>query len=145
MVNMAEQLFHVGVKAFILNKDGKVLLMEEDGSTHRQPQPNYWDLPGGRIDENETTHQALAREIKEELGVTEIGAPEFNTAVVSNHRIPLADGTVVSLVLMVYKVTLAEGTKIELSDEHAGYEWATIKEAKARLQNKYPKEFTDRL
>lgn len=140
---MTEQLFHVGVKAFVLNKEGKVLLMEEDGSTHRNPQPNYWDLPGGRIDENEIALDALAREIKEELGVTEIGKPEFATAVVSNHRIPLGNETEVGLILMVYKVALKEGTKITLSNEHVGYEWTPISLAKQRLLNKYPKEFTD--
>lgn len=29
--------------------------------------PNYWEFPGGKIEENETPQEALAREIKEEF------------------------------------------------------------------------------
>ena len=31
--------------------------------------PNYWDLPGGGIDANETPREALLREVDEELGL----------------------------------------------------------------------------
>jgi 8-oxo-dGTP diphosphatase len=56
----------------LLIRDGEVLL------AHRSPTkkwyPNVWDLPGGHIESNETTADALVREIREELGVS-IGAP----------------------------------------------------------------------
>lgn len=142
---MDEQKFHVGVKALITNSDGQILLMHEDGSTHRKPMPNYWDLPGGRMQEGELVLNTLQREVKEETGITTLTDVSFVTAVISNHRIPLADGTVVGLVLMVYRVLIPENATIKLSDEHIGYEWVATAEARARLTNKYPAEFTDSL
>lgn len=52
----------VALKAIIV-RDGRVLLGRgpQDGET--------WDIPGGRIHENEFPKDALRREIQEELGV----------------------------------------------------------------------------
>jgi ADP-ribose pyrophosphatase YjhB (NUDIX family) len=51
-----------GVKALILDKSERVLLVQmsyQDG----------WALPGGGVKKNETSIQALGREIREELGL----------------------------------------------------------------------------
>lgn len=138
-----EKLFHVGVKALIVNEAGQVLLMEEDGSMHVPPQENYWDLPGGRVKQGEVVLETLKREVEEETGITKFSEPEFYTAVVSNHSIPLKSGITVGLVLMVYKVKIDNNSEITLSHEHAGFEWTDLKLTKERLQHKYPNEFTD--
>jgi 8-oxo-dGTP pyrophosphatase MutT (NUDIX family) len=61
------------VVAGVLLRDGQVLLC------HRRPDrtswPDVWDLPGGHIVDDETTVEALVRELAEELGV-QVEPPE---------------------------------------------------------------------
>lgn len=47
---------------FILNEDQKILLVKPSYY-------NYWHLPGGFVDENESPIQAVSREIKEEINL----------------------------------------------------------------------------
>jgi 8-oxo-dGTP diphosphatase len=51
----------------ITNDDNEVLLI------HRNtPQLKQWEMPGGKVEANETPEQAARREVREELGV-EVG------------------------------------------------------------------------
>jgi 8-oxo-dGTP diphosphatase len=50
----------------ILRKDGSLLLAQRPGD---KPWPGWWELPGGKIEAGESPLQALARELKEELGI----------------------------------------------------------------------------
>lgn len=52
------------VGAIILNESDEVLcaLRSPDMSL-----PNYWEFPGGKVEENESFEEAIIREIKEEL------------------------------------------------------------------------------
>lgn len=52
----------------ILRKDDRVLMCHRHPS--RKWMPNVWDFPGGDIEDSETPQQALARELREELGVS---------------------------------------------------------------------------
>lgn len=49
----------------ILDKDNKILLLHRNTKKRIQ-----WELPGGKIENKETSEQAAIREIKEELGIT---------------------------------------------------------------------------
>jgi mutator protein MutT len=56
------------VVAGLLRRRGRALMV------HRSPQrrwyPDAWDLPGGHVEVGEVPRLALARELREELGIT---------------------------------------------------------------------------
>jgi len=56
------------VGAFIVNKDGKFLLLKTRGMTRV-----YWDILKGGVKEGEKLENALMREMKEELGTDKFG------------------------------------------------------------------------
>lgn len=55
--------FYAAAAAFITDPAGDVLLVKP---TYR----DHWAFPGGYVDEGEYPHDACAREVREELGVT---------------------------------------------------------------------------
>jgi 8-oxo-dGTP diphosphatase len=56
--------FEVAQKA-VIQRSGQVLIMRDP----REGNTALWELPGGRLNENEDPKVGLAREIREELGV----------------------------------------------------------------------------
>ena len=111
--------FHVGIKSIIVN-DNKVLLLK------RYDNSKFWDVPGGRIDENESIDQTLVRELKEEVK----NAENINIIEILStwrlHKDILPD---ISLVLIFFKVGADFGTAPELSEEHVDWKLATKSEA----------------
>ena len=51
----------------ILLKNKRILLIKR--SNYTTEFPGFWGLPGGRANSNETSEEAVAREVKEELGL----------------------------------------------------------------------------
>lgn len=65
-MRIIKKTVHV-VAAIIENENNEILC------ALRGPEmtlPNYWEFPGGKIENGETKEEALKREIKEELGCT---------------------------------------------------------------------------
>jgi mutator protein MutT len=54
------------VAALLFDGDGKLLTVRRN----REPRAGLLDLPGGFVDFGETAEEALAREVREELGIT---------------------------------------------------------------------------
>ena len=61
-------VIHVAVGVLIDDADS-VLLARRQKGTHLE---GYWEFPGGKVESGETVEAALARELREELGI-EIG------------------------------------------------------------------------
>lgn len=139
------KLFFVGVKALIVDVDGRVLLLKADTSKFRSNTAAHWDVPGGRMQVGEDALTTLRREVVEETGVAEMGEPTFFTAVISPMEIPTSETEKAGLLLMVYTAIIPADSKIVLSDEHTAYRWVDRTEAAELLSFKYPAEFTSRL
>lgn len=64
-----ESFYRVSTKAFIRDKQGRILVILEDG--------DKWTLPGGGLDHGESPLMGLKRELYEELGTTDEFTAEF--------------------------------------------------------------------
>ncbi len=88
----------IHVVAGILARDGKVFIARRPQNAH---QGGLWEFPGGKVAPGESARQALARELREELGIEVLEARPF---VEIHHRYP--DKTVW---LDVWRVTSFRG------------------------------------
>ncbi len=62
------KLLHVAV-GVVLDESSNILIARRASNSH---QGGLWEFPGGKVEAGETLHLALARELREELGI-EIG------------------------------------------------------------------------
>ncbi len=108
----------VGVKSFIYNEAGQILLLKRNLSKYPTVN-NPWDIPGGRIDSESDLITNLNREIAEETGLT-IGNPVLLTA----QDIIKPDLHVVRLTY----VSRGTGSEVTLSDEHTEHKWLNPEE-----------------
>lgn len=132
---MAEQIFHIGVKALIRDDTGRVLLVSETAHEDK-----HWDIPGGRMEPGEDLLMTLRRELQEEIGTSLAdGAVHFMT-VLSNKQIPTRLGPV-ALMLVIYEVKLNGGAVPKPNEKGLVLDWQTVEEASRLLADKYPEPF----
>jgi 8-oxo-dGTP diphosphatase len=98
-------------------EQGKTFLAAQRNSNDSQAL--LWEFPGGKVGENESSQEALIREINEELGVKVSVGLQLETSV---HRYP---DKVIELIPFV--CTISEGTPSPI--EHAAIAWLTAEEA----------------
>jgi 8-oxo-dGTP diphosphatase len=58
------KIVHVAVG--VIKQENKFFLTKRSADSH---QGGKWEFPGGKVEENETVHQALHRELKEEVAI----------------------------------------------------------------------------
>lgn len=111
----------VGVKILIQNDENKYLFIQRSDKMEGESEP-HWDIPGGRIEPQESLAEALAREVSEETGVKLAGESQLLSA---------QDIFVANKDLHVVRLTYSakgEG-RVQLSDEHLQHNWWTKSEA----------------
>lgn len=111
------------IQKCLLIKDRKILALRRPESDRSRP--GCWDTPGGGYEVGEDVIDSIAREVKEEAGVT-IYAPH---PIYFANRIGASDGLYFGdhVFAVCYVCDRWEG-EITLSDEHSEYRWVTPKE-----------------
>lgn len=71
----------LGARCVLIDGSGRVLLI-------RHTYVPGWSFPGGGVEHNETLLQALARELREEVGVTLEGEPALHGVFANFERFP---------------------------------------------------------
>ena len=85
--------------AIITNSNNEILISRRSADQH---QGNKWEFPGGKVEEGESVENALAREIKEELGIEILSSEHFTDI---DHEYKAVDPKQSKTVkLMVYEV-----------------------------------------
>lgn len=102
--------------AVIRNKKNEILLLKRGETKTFQ---NHWQLPEGKLEENELPLDALIREIKEELSA-EIKRAELKA---TTHTALEAKRIKYLAFRLIYSAELSNPKDIKLSTEHSEYEW----------------------
>ena len=112
-----KEYFLVGGKAIVLNKDGKILVLQR---SKKAAGGGKWSLPGGALGQNESPIDSIKREIVEEtkLEVTDVKPFSFKSY---SH-----DG---DSILIISYTCRANPEKVILNWEHDGYKWLFKDEA----------------
>lgn len=115
----------VAMKAVVVNRDGKILLLREAATYKDGTNVGKYHLPGGRIEPGEHFEEALKREVKEESGLAvKIKAPIY----VGEWR-PVIRGVTHQIVATFFVCEVSGSDKVVLSDEHDKAEWVSPKDA----------------
>lgn len=138
VVDTISMILQIGVKVLIHGSDGRYLFIERTDILQNETAKS-WDIPGGRIEPEESLDQALAREVKEEIGVDIAGEPQLINA--QDIFVPAKDLHVVRLTYLLD----FDPTDITLSNEHQNYQWLSLGEARAIPVEPFLKETLEKL
>ena len=100
----------ISQKVGIFNSEGKVLILRDSDS-------EWWDLPGGKMYTDESSDEALKREVHEE---TKLGIDHLKFLTYSFEKL----GENNKLVL-IFSANIDHEMIPKLSKEHRGFEWIT--------------------
>jgi 8-oxo-dGTP diphosphatase len=112
---MINHVYGLAVRVLLTNQEGKILILKR--STDSKTNPGKWELPGGKVNQNESFDHALIREVYEETNLKialehVVGASEQNLHIIR-------------AVHIIMSGKIIEG-ELNLSNEHEGYAWVLM-------------------
>lgn len=109
----------VSNKAFLVNPQGKILLVRHTGHGETPNLAAHFEPPGGRMDAGETPLEGLKRELFEELGL-DVDVSKARSFHVDYYEF---DYDVEKTVVGIFFVVPIGEVSIQLSHEHTEYVW----------------------
>jgi 8-oxo-dGTP diphosphatase len=64
---MINHVYGLAVRVLLTDQDGKILILKR--STDSKTNPGKWELPGGKVNQDESFDHALIREVYEETNL----------------------------------------------------------------------------
>jgi len=119
------KLLSPGVYAIIENDVGDVLLQQKTSGK--------WALPAGAMELDESLHDALVREVREETGVRVLHAIPFGVYSHPRYTTTYANGDQVQYVGVAFHVREWSGELIEQGDETAALVFVAYTDAVAHI------------
>jgi len=123
----------VGVKAIITNDKNEYLFLRRSASKY-PGKDKRWDIPGGRIEPEESLADALVREVKEE---TNLDVDTANLRLVAAQDIFVQDKNFHAVRLTYYANATGD---VHLSEEHTEYVWLSKQDALESELDQYVRE-----
>ena len=116
---------NLAVKAFILNNEGRILLIRR--SNEEPYMPGVWEIPGGKTDPSKDPHLELKREVKEETGLEiEIIKP------LNVQHFRREDLGAITMIIFECK-NLGTDDVVLNKEEHSEFIWTNLEDSKEKL------------
>ena len=129
----------IGVKVLIKNPRNQYLFIKRTELMQNETEVS-WDIPGGRIEPEESLEKALQREVKEELGIN----LSHTTSKLLNAQDIFVPAKDLHVVRLTYSLD-ADLESITLSHEHQDFTWIATNQLGDLRVEPFLRETLDRL
>jgi len=122
--------YQISLKVILRNSLNEILILKAPNTGNFA---DYYDLPGGRINDNEfdvNLLEIIKREIAEELGNVDVVV--FDKPVALGRTLSLkldANGKRIRVLYIIFEAEY-KGGDIIISEEHTGYKWVNLEKIK---------------